>query len=87
MTSIDDILDELGIEKMPLLASKTKDTLASNNKNLVKCIGFETTSIDEIIQRSGLSIEKVTCELAELELEGCVTAVPGGYTRCPEVYS
>lgn len=81
VTSIDDVLDELGIEKMPLLASKSKDALASNNKNLVKCIGFETTSIDDIIQRSGLSIEKVACELAELELEGCVTAVPGGYMK------
>lgn len=83
VTSINDILDELGIKNAPLLSNKSKAALASNNKNLVKCIGFETTSIDEIIQRSGLSIEKITCELAELELEGCVTAVPGGYTRCP----
>jgi DNA processing protein len=57
-------------------------TLARENKNLVKCIGFEVTTIDQIIVRSGLSVEKVVCDIAELELQGIVRAVPGGYTRC-----
>ena len=82
VTCSGDVLDELGIEYEHVAAGKTHETLAGSNKNLVKCIGFETTTVDQIIVRSGLSIEKVVCELAELELQGIVNAVPGGYTRC-----
>ena len=45
-------------------------------------IGFEITSIDQISQRSGIQIDEVACGLAELELQGIVKAVPGGYMRC-----
>jgi len=38
--------------------------------------------MDQIINRSGLKVEKVACDLAELELQGIVKAVPGGYMRC-----
>ena len=56
--------------------------LARENKNLVKCIGFEVTSVDQVLARSGLTIEKVVCDLAQLEVQGFVRAVPGGYMRC-----
>ncbi|MDP1602372.1 MAG: DNA-processing protein DprA [Legionella sp.] len=84
VTSIQDILDELGVETVQR-ANEPCSSLATNNKNLVKCVGFEITTIDQIIQRSGLSVEKVTCDLAQLELTGIVKAVPGGYTRCVSV--
>ena len=35
-----------------------------------------------MIVRSGFAIEEITNELAELELQGTITAVPGGYIRC-----
>ena len=81
VTCSDDVLEELGVihdQQEPNLVF----TLARENKNLVKCIGFEVTTIDQIIVRSGLSVEKVVCDIAELELQGIVRAVPGGYTRC-----
>lgn len=81
VTCSDDVLEELGItndQQEPNVVF----TLASENKNLVKCIGFEVTTIDQIIVRSGFSVEKVVCDIAELELQGIVRAVPGGYTRC-----
>jgi DNA processing protein len=84
VTSIQDILDELGVKTLQQ-ANEPSSSLATNNKNLVKCVGFEITTIDQIIQRSGLSVEKVSCDLAELELKGIVKAVPGGYTRCVSV--
>jgi len=81
VTTSADVLDELGVEYKQN-ARESSDRLAFDNKNLVKCIGFEVTTIDQIILRSGLVFEKAICDLAELELQGIVKAVPGGYTRC-----
>ena len=81
VTSTQDVLDELGIvDKQASTELSLK--LASENKNLVKCIGFEVTTIDQMVTRSGFKLEKVVCYLAELELLGIVRAVSGGYTRC-----
>ena len=80
-TSSQDVLDELRID-YEQEAAEFVFGLATENKNLVKCIGFEVTAVDQIIARSGLTVEKVVCDLAELELQGIVKAVPGGYTRC-----
>ncbi|WP_133128989.1 DNA-processing protein DprA [Legionella nagasakiensis] len=82
VTSCEDILNELGLDCGIQKTSEVSVFLASENENLVKFIGFETTTIDQIVVRSGLSVEKVACDLAELELEGIVKAVPGGYMRC-----
>ncbi len=57
-------------------------TLASDARTLVQCIGFEPTSMDKIIGESGFLLKDVMCILAELELQGWVEAVPGGYMRC-----
>lgn len=82
VTSVTDVLEELKIEQSPIIKKKDTFPLASGNKNLVKFIGFETTTIDQIIIRSGASVEHITGELAELELEGAILSVPGGYIRC-----
>ena len=83
VTSSADVLDELGIG-YEQGAIEFEFTLASENKNLVKCIGFEVTTVDQIITRSGLSIEEVVCNLAELELQGMIKAISGGYMRCTD---
>ncbi len=83
VTSIEDVLDELKIGYEHLVENeKKKVTLATENNNLVKCIGYEVTSTDQIAVRSGLDVGKVTCFLAELELQGIIKAVNGGYMRC-----
>ena len=82
VTSINDVLNELKIENPRQIANKAVFSLAIGNENLVKFIGFETTTVDQILIRSGYSLEKITTELAELELQGTVTTVPGGYIRC-----
>jgi DNA processing protein len=81
VTSVTDVLDELRIEHLQITADKPIFSLASRNENLVKFIGFEMTSIDQIMIRSGYDVEQVTGELAELELQGAVISVPGGYIR------
>ncbi|KTD40846.1 DNA-processing protein DprA [Legionella parisiensis] len=82
VTSVVDVLEELQIETEEQTVDKPILSLASGNKNLVKFIGFEMTTVDQIILRSGCTVEQVTSELAELELNGAVVSVPGGYMRC-----
>ena len=82
VTSVMDVLDELRIEPQRIIPEKPIFSLASENENLVKFIGFEMTSIDQIISRSGYTVEQVTCELAKLEMNGAILSVPGGYLRC-----
>lgn len=80
--SVNDILDELGLDKAKKNEKITASMLARCNEKLVKCIGFELTTVDQIVVRSGLNVEQVACELADLELDGFIKAVPGGYMRC-----
>lgn len=82
VTSSEDVLNELQLDVIKMAGDDPMPALACENKKLVKCIGFETTTVDQIIERSGLSVGKVACDLAELELQGIVKAVPGGYMRC-----
>lgn len=82
VTSTEDILEELKLTIPDKKANQSRSSLATNNKNLVKCIGFETTTVDQIVNRSGLNVEEVVSDLAILELEGIVKSVPGGYMRC-----
>lgn len=46
-------------------------------------IGFECTSVDTIIERSGLTAEEVSSMLLALELTDKILSVPGGYVRNP----
>lgn len=82
VTSCQDVLDELGLDGKQVKPNDMEQSLATDNENLVKCIGFEITTVDQIVARSGLNVEEVACNLATLELRGIVKAIPGGYTRC-----
>lgn len=81
VTSLTDILEELNI-KQSIQPTRKVQLLARDDENLVKCIGFEITTVDQIIRRSGLTFEEVASVLVTLELKGLVKAIPGGYMRC-----
>lgn len=49
--------------------------------SLLASVGYEATTIDDVVEHSGKTIELVLEQLLELELQGWVTAVPGGYIR------
>jgi DNA processing protein len=49
--------------------------------DLLNFVDDVCTPIDVVIDRSSLSAQDVTMQLMELELEGWVTSVPGGYVR------
>lgn len=82
VTSISDVLDELQLGFVQDLGDSSTISLASKTENLVKFIGFESTSTDQILTRSGYTLDKVLYELARLELQGTIKSVPGGYIRC-----
>ena len=82
VTSSEDILSELRFMTGVSVQEEEHTASMVDEPALVKCIGFEVTTVDKIIERSGLSMTEVTCDLAELELQGIVKAVPGGYMRC-----
>ena len=48
-------------------------------KHVLKCIDFEPTSVDKVVERSGLTADAVCSMLLVLELQGYVTALSGGY--------
>lgn len=81
VTSASDVLEELKIDHTPSPAPTDKKNKISYKSMMLQYIGNETTSIDQIISRSGMDLEKVLGELAMLELNGAISAVPGGYTK------
>ncbi len=84
VTSVQDILDELslsgGIDNNKRLCGNVSDCRESSR--LMRYIGHELHTVDQLILRSGLSLNDVISELTELELNGFVQAIPGGYMRC-----
>ena len=48
---------------------------------LLDSVGFEITPVDKVVLRSELPVEEVLTRLTVLELNGLVSAVPGGYIR------
>jgi DNA processing protein len=45
---------------------------------LLACMDFEPTTVDALVQRSGLTAERVSSILLHMELEGLLHACPGG---------
>lgn len=68
-------------KRLPTKQENPKPPLASEDENLLKCIGFEATGIDQIISRSGLTAAQVSARLILLELAGAILAVSGGYVK------
>ena len=82
--STKDVLDALEIKDEKFIYEEHPTAIAIENGNLVKCIGFEVTSIDQILQRSNLRLDQVLCIISELELQGIIKSVSGGYMRCQQ---
>jgi len=79
-----DVLSELQI---PVLGqrvmaarrrAKTRTPLDKEYEMLLDALGFEPATLDELVERTGLSSESVASMLLILELDGCVAALPGG---------
>lgn len=92
---VEDILEEIAPFREAFMeAAKDAPALAATpikaaaldeqEKILLDNIGYEPTSLDEMVVATRLSIEELTGRLLKLELDGLVTAVaPGVYARRP----
>ena len=49
--------------------------------SLLASVGYETTALDVVVEHSGKTIDLVLEQMLELELQGWVAQVPGGYVR------
>ncbi|MBX9586201.1 MAG: DNA-processing protein DprA [Gammaproteobacteria bacterium] len=83
-----DILEEI-THFQPLFTSKStkrsynnsQNQLDEENRKLLECVGFEATSVDALVNRTGFCVERVTSALMILELKGLIYSTPGGYSR------
>lgn len=65
----------------PFQQKKDLTRLDSQDVKLLECLGFETTSIDSLMARTGLAIVQLLARLSALQLKGYIDVVPGGYVR------
>lgn len=63
------------------LQHQTSFRLDPDDIKLVECLGFETTTFDTLMIRTGLAADKLLAQLTSLELRGYIYAVSGGYAR------
>lgn len=83
-----DILEELGqiAGSIPDLTNETahdhSPSLDSDYQTLLNHVDYAPTSVDTLVERSGLTVETVSSMLLLLELQGYVSSAAGGlYTR------
>jgi len=56
--------------------------LDKDYKILLDALGFETISIDQLVERTGLKADAVASMLLILELEEHIISIPGGMYAC-----
>jgi DNA processing protein len=86
-----DVIDELGALAATCQPASPVDDAATmaadplqdpEYRQLLDTIGFDPTSVDQLVQRSGLTPAEVSSMLLQLEMNGYIAAAPGGiYNR------
>lgn len=86
--TVEDVLEELelalGKAWAGPRAQKTALLPAPSTKDLAQVleqVGYEATSLDSLLLRCGLRVSELSSKLLDLELEGFIVSVPGGYIR------
>ncbi|MGI9278912.1 MAG: DNA-processing protein DprA [Endozoicomonas sp.] len=84
--SVEDILIELQNYLRPFVESLDEpepisSDLSGVQRVILESLNGEAVSVDLICQISGLSFDEVSVILTEMELEGFIESVPGGYIR------
>jgi len=79
--SAEDVLSEFGTITAP---DSPHMTSSVTDVPLLEHMGYDPCNVDTLCERSGLTPDKVSAILLQLELEGRVTSLPGGaYQRVP----
>ncbi|MBY5994193.1 DNA-processing protein DprA [Ferrimonas balearica] len=81
-----DILEEL-LPQLPepltagVIAPSGGDVENLPVPTLLDSVGYEATPVDDVVAHSRMPVDVVLEQLTEMELDGWVAAVPGGYVR------
>jgi DNA processing protein len=85
INDVEDILSELKnfFSLMPPSPPKTPTATQQplEISPLLRYIGYECTSLDRLLAETGLDMGHMSAGLLELELQGYIAGVPGGYVR------
>lgn len=77
--SAQDILEEMGEVAVAPMATTSTPGQGSNDEEMVLAhLGHESCAIDTLVQRTGLTADRVSSILLELELASRVAPIPGG---------
>jgi DNA processing protein len=77
--SAQDILEELGtVAGAPRPTASLAQPTSNGEEVFVRHLGHEPCAIDTLVERTGLTADRVSSILLELELAGRVAALPGG---------
>lgn len=84
--TVEDIMEELGalytVQHELSLPHVEKEETPCTDSALLQQVGFETTTLDDLVELSGWSVTEVLRELTSLELAGQIARTSGGYIRC-----
>jgi DNA processing protein len=79
----DDVLSELAPSSVRRRADSdsvtARPSTAADETGLLAHMGHDPVDVDALCARAGLSAEQVSSELLRLELDGRITALPGGF--------
>jgi len=76
--SAEDVLAELAGFRASGFANAAMTTSSEPDTGVLAVMGHDPVDVDSLCARAGLSAEQVAAELLRLELDGRVTALPGG---------
>ncbi len=77
--SEDDILGEISLVELPRRHPPVEGGRGDSDNLILSSMGYDPVAIDTIVQRSGLTADKVCSILLRLEMQGLVEAVTGGH--------
>ena len=82
--NINDIVEEFThLPEINISAVSAEQRQQQNTHPLLKYIDYHATTLDQLLQRSGLDLINLQNQLIELEITGRIKATAEGYTRCP----
>lgn len=84
VTTSKDITNEFGLltsQRSTSKYTKEKIKLSPECNKLLACIGFEITTVDDLIARVDFSVQQISALLLELELNDLITTIAGGYVK------
>ena len=75
------ILEALSLAKVGQIGDDDQAEKLARDGGILGFVDFAPTPINEIAQRSGLTIAKISAMLIRVELQGLVKTCAGGYIR------